>query len=69
MVIRRPGVNPWLIAATVSLAAFMGVLIVKTMIVRRSQFHQARLITSRGMVNMRFQDALNGLVQRLTAPD
>jgi DHA2 family multidrug resistance protein len=55
-----------LVNFTRNMGSSVGTSIVTTMIVRRSQFHQARLVTSRGMGNMRFQDALNGLVQRLT---
>jgi DHA2 family multidrug resistance protein len=55
-----------LVNFTRNMGSSVGTSIVTTMIVRRSQFHQTRLISSRGMGNMRFQDALNGLVQQLT---
>jgi MFS transporter, DHA2 family, multidrug resistance protein len=35
------------------------------MIVRRSQFHQSRLVANTSMGNTRFQDAMDGLAQEL----
>jgi MFS transporter, DHA2 family, multidrug resistance protein len=55
-----------LVNFTRNIGSSVGTSIVTTMIVRRSQFHQARLVTSRGMGNTKFADAINGLVQRLT---
>ena len=54
-----------LVNFTRNIGSSVGTSIVTTMIVRRSQFHQARLVTSRNMGNSRFQDAINGLVQQL----
>jgi MFS transporter, DHA2 family, multidrug resistance protein len=54
-----------LVNFTRNIGSSVGTSIVTTMIVRRSQFHQSRLISSTNMGNTRFQDALNGLVQKL----
>jgi MFS transporter, DHA2 family, multidrug resistance protein len=55
-----------LVNFTRNMGSSFGTSLVTTMIVRRSQFHQARLITGRGMESSRFSDAINGLVQRLS---
>jgi DHA2 family multidrug resistance protein len=55
-----------LVNFTRNIGSSVGTSIVTTMIVRRSQFHQARLVTSTNMANSRFRDALNGLTQQLT---
>ncbi len=55
-----------LVNFTRNIGSSVGTSVVTTMIVRRSQFHQARLVTGLGMGNTRFRDAINGLVQKLT---
>jgi DHA2 family multidrug resistance protein len=55
-----------LVNFTRNIGSSVGTSIVTTLIVRRSQFHQARLVTGAGMGGTRLQDAINGLVQRLT---
>ncbi len=40
--------------------------VVTTMIVRRSQFYQARLVRSVGLGNTRLADAMNRLAQKLS---
>jgi DHA2 family multidrug resistance protein len=55
-----------LVNFTRNIGSSVGTSIVTTMIVRRSQFHQARLVTSTNMGNPRFRDTVNGLVQQLT---
>jgi MFS transporter, DHA2 family, multidrug resistance protein len=54
-----------LVNFTRNIGSSVGTSIVTTMIVRRSQFHQARLVTSPGMEGPRFRDSLVGLAQRL----
>jgi DHA2 family multidrug resistance protein len=49
-----------------NIGSSVGTSIVTTMIVRRSQFHQSRLIPSANAGNSRFRDAVNGLAQQLT---
>jgi MFS transporter, DHA2 family, multidrug resistance protein len=53
-----------LVNFTRNIGSSAGTSIVTTIIVRRSQFHQARLTA--GMGNPRFQGALNGMSQQLT---
>jgi DHA2 family multidrug resistance protein len=53
-----------LVNFTRNIGSSVGTSIVTTIIVRRSQFHQARLTA--GMGNPRFQGALNGMSQQLT---
>jgi DHA2 family multidrug resistance protein len=55
-----------LVNFTRNMGSSVGTSVVTTMIVRRSQFHQARLVASRGFGNARFADAMNGLAQQLT---
>ncbi len=55
-----------LVNFTRNMGSSFGTSLVTTMIVRRSQFHQARLITGRGMESSRFSDTINGLVQKLS---
>jgi DHA2 family multidrug resistance protein len=55
-----------LVNFTRNIGSSVGTSIVTTMIVRRSQFHQSRLVTGTNMGNVRFRDALTGLVQQLT---
>lgn len=55
-----------LVNFTRNMGSSVGTSVVATLIVRRSQFHQARLVSSRGMSNARFQSAMNGLMQQLT---
>jgi len=55
-----------LVNFTRNIGSSVGTSIVTTMIVRRSQFHQARLVTSTTMRNPQFRGAINGLVQQLT---
>jgi DHA2 family multidrug resistance protein len=55
-----------LVNFTRNIGSSVGTSIVTTMIVRRSQFHQARLVTSTNMGNPKFRDGVNGLVQQLT---
>jgi DHA2 family multidrug resistance protein len=54
-----------LVNFTRNIGSSVGTSVVTTMIVRRSQFHQARLVGSRSMGSTMFQDAMNGLVQQL----
>jgi DHA2 family multidrug resistance protein len=55
-----------LVNFTRNIGSSVGTSIVTTMIVRRSQFHQARLVTNTSMANATFRDAIDGLVQQLT---
>ncbi len=55
-----------LVNFTRNIGSSVGTSIVTTMIVRRSQFHQTRLVASRNMGGAKVQNALNGLVQQLT---
>jgi len=55
-----------LINFTRNIGSSVGTSIVTTMIVRRSQFHQSRLVTSTSRGNTRFQDAIAGMAQKLS---
>ncbi|MGB8064148.1 MAG: DHA2 family efflux MFS transporter permease subunit [Candidatus Sulfotelmatobacter sp.] len=55
-----------LVNFTRNIGSSVGTSLVTTMIVRRSQFHQSRLVTNISMGNTRFQDAMNGLAQELS---
>jgi len=55
-----------LVNFTRNIGSSVGTSIITTLIVRRSQFHQATLVTSPGMESTRFQDAVNGLAPQLT---
>ncbi len=55
-----------LVNFTRNIGSSVGTSIVTTMIVRRSQFHQSRLVNSTSMGNSRFRDAINGLAQQLS---
>jgi DHA2 family multidrug resistance protein len=55
-----------LVNFTRNIGSSVGTSIVSTMIVRRSQFHQAGLVASTNMGNPKFRDAVNGFVQQLT---
>jgi DHA2 family multidrug resistance protein len=55
-----------LVNFTRNIGSSVGTSVVTTMIVRRSQLHQASLVASTNMGNAKFRDALNGLVQQLT---
>jgi len=55
-----------LVNFTRNIGSSVGTSIVTTMIVRRSQFHQSRLVTNTNIGNKRFQDAIDGLTQQLT---
>jgi DHA2 family multidrug resistance protein len=55
-----------LVNFTRNIGSSVGTSIVTTMIVRRSQFHQSRLVARTSMGNLRFQNAINGLAQQLT---
>jgi MFS transporter, DHA2 family, multidrug resistance protein len=54
-----------LVNFTRNIGSSVGTSIVATMIVRRSQFHQARLVSSRGMDDARFRDMAGGLAEQL----
>jgi DHA2 family multidrug resistance protein len=54
-----------LVNFTRNIGSSVGTSIVTTMIVRRSQFHQARLIANTGLGNTKFESAMNGLAQQL----
>ena len=54
-----------LVNFTRNIGSSVGTSIVTTMNVRRSQFHQAVLVTSTNMGNPRFRNSMNGLVQQL----
>jgi len=54
-----------LVNFTRNIGSSVGTSIVTTMIVRRSQLHQARLVTNTSMGNTKFRDAINGLAQQL----
>jgi DHA2 family multidrug resistance protein len=54
-----------LVNFTRNIGSSVGTSIVTTMIVRRSQFHQARLVVNTSRGKIRFQDAINGLAQEL----
>ncbi len=58
-----------LVNFTRNIGSSVGTSIVTTMIVRRSQFHQSRLVTNTNLGNKRFQDAIDGLTQRLLTLD
>ena len=55
-----------LVNFTRNIGSSVGTSIITTLIVRRSQFHQATLVTSPRMDSTRFQGAVNGLVPQLT---
>src|SRR5580693_4546976 len=55
-----------LVNFTRNIGSSVGTSIVTTMIVRRSQFHQAMLVTNTNLGNPRFRVAMNGLVEQLT---
>jgi DHA2 family multidrug resistance protein len=55
-----------LINFTRNIGSSVGTSIVTTMIVRRSQFHQTRLVASTNMGNEKFRDSISGLAQQLT---
>jgi DHA2 family multidrug resistance protein len=55
-----------LVNFTRNIGSSVGTSIVTTMIVRRSQFHQSRLVAKTNMGNARFRDATNGMVEQLT---
>jgi MFS transporter, DHA2 family, multidrug resistance protein len=55
-----------LVNFTRNMGSSVGTSIVTIMIVRRSQFHQATLVTRTSMGNTEFRRAMNGLVQQLT---
>ena len=55
-----------LVNFTRNIGSSVGTSVVTTMIVRRSQFHQARLVSRPIWGTREFQDAINGLVQQLT---
>ena len=55
-----------LVNFTRNIGSSVGTSIVTTMIVRRSQFHQNRLVANTNMGNPRFRDAANGMVEQLT---
>jgi MFS transporter, DHA2 family, multidrug resistance protein len=55
-----------LVNFTRNIGSSVGTSIVTTMIVRRSQFHQATLVTRTGMGNTEFREAMKGLAQQLT---
>jgi DHA2 family multidrug resistance protein len=54
-----------LVNFTRNIGSSVGTSIVTTMIVRRSQFHQDRLVAHTTMGSTRFRDAVNGLAQQL----
>ena len=54
-----------LVNFTRNIGSSVGTSVVTTMIVRRSQFHQSRLVTNTSMGSTRFQDAINGMTQQL----
>src|ERR1700730_7485494 len=55
-----------LVNFTRNIGSSVGTSIVTTMIVRRSQFHQAVLVANTHLGNPRFRVAMNGLVEQLT---
>jgi DHA2 family multidrug resistance protein len=55
-----------LVNFTRNIGSSVGTSIITTLIVRRSQFHQATLVTSPRMHSSRFHDAINGLVPQLS---
>jgi MFS transporter, DHA2 family, multidrug resistance protein len=55
-----------LVNFTRNIGSSVGTSLVTTMIVRRSQFHQAMPVRSTNLGNPSFRGAMNGLVQRLT---
>jgi MFS transporter, DHA2 family, multidrug resistance protein len=55
-----------LVNFTRNIGSSVGTSIVTTMIFRRSQFHQSRLVTNTDMGNIRFRGAVSGLTQQLT---
>lgn len=54
-----------LVNFTRNIGSSVGTSIVTTMIVRRSQFHQTRLITHTSLAHGRFEDAISGLAQQI----
>ncbi len=54
-----------LVNFTRNIGSSVGTSIVTTMIVRRSQFHQSRLVANTSMGNTRFQGAVDGMAQEL----
>jgi DHA2 family multidrug resistance protein len=55
-----------LVNFTRNIGSSVGTSVVTTMIVRRSQFHQARLVAGTNMGNAKFRDVVNGMAQKLT---
>ncbi len=55
-----------LVNFTRNIGSSVGTSIVTTMIVRRSQFHQSRLVTNTTMGSTTFQGAIGGMAQQLT---
>jgi DHA2 family multidrug resistance protein len=55
-----------LVNFTRNIGSSVGTSIVTTMIVRRSQYHQAVLVTGTNMGNPKFRDSWSGLTQQLT---
>src|SRR5271169_5382902 len=55
-----------LVNFTRNIGSSVGTSIITTLIVRRSQFHQATLVTSPRMQSSRLHDAVNGLVPQLS---
>jgi DHA2 family multidrug resistance protein len=55
-----------LVNFTRNIGSSVGTSIVTTLIVRRTQFHQARLVQNTSIANTRFEDALNGFTQQLS---
>jgi MFS transporter, DHA2 family, multidrug resistance protein len=55
-----------LVNFTRNIGSSVGTSIVTTMIVRRSQFHQATLVTRTSMGNTQFRGTMNGVVQQLS---
>jgi DHA2 family multidrug resistance protein len=54
-----------LVNFTRNIGSSVGTSIVTTMIVRRSQFHQSRLVGNTSVANSKFRDAVNGMMQKL----
>jgi DHA2 family multidrug resistance protein len=55
-----------LVNFTRNIGSSVGTSIVTTIIVRRTQFHQARLVQNTSMANTKFEGALNGFTQQLS---
>jgi DHA2 family multidrug resistance protein len=55
-----------LVNFTRNIGSSVGTSIVTTMIVRRSQFHQAQLVTNTNGANTIFQSAISGMAEQLT---